>query len=301
MAEQPRSGPPRIDRLHTEPPSTLPPQTAPAGRTAQAGSRRPGSAGEVPWRVRDALLVVAVFALSQPLISLGIAKLLDPQLPPPPAGLTREAQLLAYLVPGVIVLSHLLGWALVWWLLTRRYALGLIDGLRLHRRGLGRLAGVFLGGMALQVVGAVLASFTPPPPSWESPVLRFLATGAWAAPVLFVLAVLAAPLMEEALFRGLLLPALRRRWSFLVSALVVTALFAGLHTWQTAGYWPAMGVIALCGFALAWLRERTGSLWPPIAFHMGFNFTSMLPVLVLGDRIFEEMEGWPALLVQLFV
>jgi membrane protease YdiL (CAAX protease family) len=56
---------------------------------------------------------------------------------------------------------------------------------------------------------------------------------------------------------------------------------------QTGGYWPALVVIFLCGWVLAWLREASASLWPSILFHMGFNFTALLPVLLLGQRLVE--------------
>ena len=48
----------------------------------------------------------------------------------------------------------------------------------------------------------------------------------WAVALLFLMAVIMAPLLEEALFRGVLLPALRRRLRFVPAALLVTVLFS---------------------------------------------------------------------------
>jgi len=87
-------------------------------------------------------------------------------------------------------------------------------------------------------------------------------------------------LLEEVLFRGLLFPAMRRRCRFLTAAMLVTLLFAALHAFQTGTYWPALTGIFLCGWLLAWLRERHGALWPPVAFHIGFNFTAFIPIFL---------------------
>jgi hypothetical protein len=152
---------------------------------------------------------------------------------------------------------------------------------------------VFLAGMGLQVIGVLLAAVVPPPPELENPMLRFVTHGPWAVALLFVMAVVMAPFLEEVLFRGILLPALRRRMRFPPAALLVTVLFAGLHAVQTGGYLPALAAIGVTGYVLAWLREASGSLWPPVLLHMGFNFTAMLPLLLLGGRL---PEGFPAFL-----
>ena len=100
-----------------------------------------------------------------------------------------------------------------------------------------------------------------------------------------------APALEESLFRGLLLPALRQRFGVWSSALAVTALFTVLHVAQVGTYLPALAGIFACGLALAWLRERTGSLWPSIAFHMGFNSTPFLVWLLALP--FGGLNGGP--------
>ena len=132
---------------------------------------------------------------------------------------------------------------------------------------------------------ALLVAVTPPPEDKEFLFDLFLRGGGWSIAFFFVLAVGMAPVLEEMLFRGLLLPALMRRLGFFRSALLVTVLFTALHAFQTGLYWPALTSIFLCGWMLAWLRVRHGALWPSIAFHIGFNLTAFLPVLLFGQHL----------------
>jgi CAAX protease family protein len=245
-----------------------------------------------PWRVWEALLVVALFAASQPLVSLAASSLLSAGLP---AGISPEAaeqRMLKVVLPLVILVSHAVGWSALAWLLVRRYRIGLLAGLRLQGLRRFRIVRVFVAGMSLQVVSVVLGFLFPPPEPFVNPMLRFVAFGPWAVALLFVMAGIMAPFLEEALFRGVLLPALRNRMGFVPAALLVTALFTGLHAVQTGGYVPALAAIAIVGYLLAWLREASGSLWPSVLFHMGFNFTALLPVLLLGHKIAETFPGW---------
>jgi membrane protease YdiL (CAAX protease family) len=78
------------------------------------------------------------------------------------------------------------------------------------------------------------------------------------------------PLVEELLFRGALLSALLRRmptgWAIAISSL----LFACVHLPDLGFLWYAVPNLALLAAALAWLRLRSGSLWPAVVAH-GMN------------------------------
>lgn len=254
---------------------------------------RPPSRPFPPWKVWEALLVVLLFAASQPIVSLASSALLSTHLPPGLSATEAEFRLLRYVLPLVIGVSHAVGWLAVVWLLARRHRMGVLAALHLQRLRRFRVGRLFLAGMCLQAVGVVLGALLPPPHELANPMLRFVAYGRWAVALLFVMAVIMAPFLEEALFRGLLLPALRRRLPFVPAALLVTALFAGLHGVQTGGYLPALVAISLVGYLLAWLREASDSLWPSVIFHMGFNFTALLPVLLLGPHLGETFPGLP--------
>lgn len=81
------------------------------------------------------------------------------------------------------------------------------------------------------------------------------------------------PLAEELLFRGVFFGGVRQRLPFIPAALVTTALFTVVHEPQA---WPGVFVL---GFGLALARERTGTLWAPIAAHATVNG---LPLLLLA-------------------
>ena len=82
--------------------------------------------------------------------------------------------------------------------------------------------------------------------------------------------VIAAPIVEELMFRGvgfgLLRP--RGRWP---AILVTGAAFAAIH-----GLIEGFPLLFLFGVGLAWLRERTGSVYPCILLHGLFNGLALL-------------------------
>jgi len=97
-----------------------------------------------------------------------------------------------------------------------------------------------------------------------------------AAIVSFV--VIAAPLMEEVIFRGFIQPAFVRsigRWR---GILATSVLFALIHISDPQAVFP----ILLLGVILGWLREKTGGLAAPIALHLANNLSAMILILVLG-------------------
>lgn len=88
---------------------------------------------------------------------------------------------------------------------------------------------------------------------------------------LLIEAALWAPLFEELAFRAALFGGLRRRLPFAVAAPLSAVLFALPHQYDPVG----MLGIAWVGLVLAWVYERTRSLWAPIAVHFLFNFAQL--------------------------
>ena len=261
--------------------------------TGGAPSPAPEEASRPPWGLWEALLVVMVFALSQPLFSLAGSLALSLLLPAVFHSSGAADEIFKFLLPGVIFSSHVVGWGGMYWLIALRHRQPFFSGLRFGLFSRFRVLRIFGAGMLLQVLGVFMAVWFPPPEDLDNPMLRYISLGGWAVVILFLMAVLLAPFLEEALFRGVLYPALRRRWRFFPAALMVSALFTALHAVQTSGYWPALVLIFICGWVLAYLREASGHLWPPVLFHMGFNFTALLPIILLGGEIPESL---PALL-----
>jgi membrane protease YdiL (CAAX protease family) len=92
-----------------------------------------------------------------------------------------------------------------------------------------------------------------------------------------------AALGEEIGWRGLLVPQLARLTTFTRTALISGAvqavwhwpfvLFAGFSS--AAPWWFALSIltitVTLAGFSAAWLRLRSGSVWPVVLAHASFN------------------------------
>jgi membrane protease YdiL (CAAX protease family) len=120
------------------------------------------------------------------------------------------------------------------------------------------------------------------------PVVVDIAFGAWRDRVLiFLLACVVAPLVEETMFRGVLYRHLRELsaglgtiFSVLLSATLVSFLFAAVHPQGVVAI-PALMALAF-GFTLA--REWRGTLVPAMVAH-GVNngLVMLLFLLVLGD------------------
>lgn len=84
---------------------------------------------------------------------------------------------------------------------------------------------------------------------------------------LMVIVVTVGPLVEELLFRGVLLSALMRRLRVGWAVTVCSLLFALVHLPDLGFLWYALPDLALLAAALAWLRLHSGSIWPAVLAH----------------------------------
>jgi hypothetical protein len=99
--------------------------------------------------------------------------------------------------------------------------------------------------------------------------------------VLVVLGVaLLAPLVEELLFRGLLLRSLARRTSSVAAVALSAAVFALAHLLDPSTL-PLLAPLLLLGVIAGIRSVRTGELSQPVLLHVGFNLLSAI-VLVVG-------------------
>ena len=87
----------------------------------------------------------------------------------------------------------------------------------------------------------------------------------------FVSMVIAAPIVEEILFRGYILDAIRKIHGDTVAVLGSAGLFGLLHLEPYV-----IGMASLGGVIYGWVRIKTGSLWPSIVSHMVWNFLVFL-------------------------
>jgi len=131
---------------------------------------------------------------------------------------------------------------------------------------------------------AWLARVLPPPEGYFETIVDFitLKSGESLAWALFCMALIPA-LLEEALFRGILLRSALVRMSRPAVIVGVGAAFGLFHL----DIWRAP-VICLVGMLITWIAIRTTSLWPAVVFHIVHNSLSLI---LLNLRI-PGNRGW---------
>jgi uncharacterized protein len=92
--------------------------------------------------------------------------------------------------------------------------------------------------------------------------------------VLVVISV--GPIVEELLFRGVLLSALLQRWHAGWAVTLSALAFALIHLPGLQYQWYALPGLALLALVLAWLRLRSGSIWPAVVAHGVNNLLAVL-------------------------
>jgi membrane protease YdiL (CAAX protease family) len=98
--------------------------------------------------------------------------------------------------------------------------------------------------------------------------------------LLLLITAVAAPIVEELMFRGLLFPALKSTWGKIGGALLSGAVFAAVHPTIPSGFLPIM----LLGVAFALTYERRGSLLANIVMHGIHNGLILLTVFLIFAR-----------------
>jgi membrane protease YdiL (CAAX protease family) len=208
------------------------------------------------------------------------------------AGLAEAMQpfLLEYLAYGMVPI--MVGCGLVVWWLTVVTAADVIrngeptgvgwTGFSLS----GVLTGMFLGAavcVAFIVASATLFADFQPTTQGQ---LAEMGSGGGIRKILWgVVAVCCAPLVEEYLFRGIMLAGLSRSFGVPAAAVICTVVFVALHVPELIHYWPGFFGVGGMAVVAMWMRIRTKSLGPAIGVHLGYNgllvlLASLAPLMV---------------------
>jgi hypothetical protein len=217
-----------------------------------------GSSPPARVSLSDGMLAALLFFVLQAALA---ALLFEPLGGEPAVG---RIMLLAYTLAGALTFGILrTAFALQKTSEVPRYAGGerpLRTGLLLGAAGALCVAGWVLGVRRLGLLQQALDASVTALREW--PVAMTL------------LAVLAAPVFEEFLFRGLVFGGLRRSQGFLAAALASSAIFAVVHP-------PvSMAPVFVLGLLTAAARERTGTLLAPVLVHAAFNAASLATQLL---------------------
>lgn len=185
-----------------------------------------------------------------------------------------------YLNFALFGLSRGAGLYLVWRFIKRR-------GISLRRFGFKRFRPLQATGLIVSAMTALFVSsalviyvtqrlFPALNLAQEQEIVFTAARGLPELVLAFAALVVIAPLVEEVIFRGLLLPALSRRFGIVAASIVSSFLFAAVH-WQLN-----VGIITfIMGLLLSWLYYRTRSLWPAIMFHSLKNLLAFILIFNL--------------------
>ena len=141
---------------------------------------------------------------------------------------------------------------------------------------LGRAFKTLLMVLPLVAVSGWLLDRLVGDPGGSNPLLELVlqARDPWALAGFAFTAVVLAPLFEETLFRGVLLPVLGQRWGA-ITGLVASALMFALAHLSLGELVPLL----VLGLGLGWLRLRSGRLAPCVLMHAlwnGLTFTNLM-------------------------
>src|SRR5439155_17661614 len=211
---------------------------------------------EVPWRAREALLIVLFALLTGGFVSILVATRFE-----------RGDPTLQLIV--VLALEGALGaWVLLW--VKVRHGAGLRQlGLRFRASDVGAgilaaLLGLAVGAAITSIVLSIARSVSKHTVTTPQQLPDINQRHQWV--LAFFAVVIVAPIAEELFFRGFLYQALRR-WRGVTQGILLSALvFALAHVSPII----IPSIFAL-GVILAFLFERRGSLAATIAAHMSYN------------------------------
>ena len=146
------------------------------------------------------------------------------------------------------------------------------------------LAGIGLAFGARIVIGIVASIATDGRALKQSENIHVSSVDVFTGVLLVLIVVIAAPFVEELVFRGLLLRTFLRRMSFWPAALLSTAIFGLGHTYEVStleGAITLAAIVGSLGLTNCLLNRYTDRLVPGMIVHATFNGVAVL-VLLLG-------------------
>ena len=251
-------------------PSTPPPLGDEPDRAPEGGRFLTRYAGlpEVGWGGGMVALGVLIAAGTM-LIGTIFVAIFDPELE------TSAARNAAQLVVALSLIGTALGFALTDTQGRLKEAFGKL-GLG-SRVAFGAIGLALLAWLIYILVAGILTPLLQPD---QEDVTRELGTNKdelGSVAVAAFLIVIAAPLSEELFFRGFMFGGLRRSMSLWPAAVISAIVWGSLHL--GAGNIGVAVQLAVFGVILAWLYERSGTLWAPVLAH-AINNTIAFVLLV---------------------
>lgn len=231
------------------------------------------------WRWWEALIAVLLAWLAGGLAVLPLVALLRPDAADP---IGADGLLIATVANTVTIV------ALVMWLRSMHPGWGRVIGWP-RRDGVIRELAVGAGlGIVVRVASALVAGVvvtalrSASDRSVQLPEQVSTDLAGWGLVIFAVFAVIAAPALEEFVFRGLLFRSIADRLGFWPGALISAVAFGAFHL-LTPG--DGLDVLALgithvgTGIGLAWIYWRRRNLLASIAGHAVFNLIAVVTII----------------------
>jgi len=129
-------------------------------------------------------------------------------------------------------------------------------------------------GLMLNFVVGIIVSVIPWPEAWmsvyETESSQLLESEGFV--IRFIALVLAAPIMEEVIFRGMMQTYLSHAMPTWLAAAIQCIIFGVIHG---TPLW--MCYTFILGIIFTFCNKKTGTLWTSIVMHVGFNLFAVIP------------------------
>lgn len=137
-------------------------------------------------------------------------------------------------------------------------------------------------GLVSAIPGGMLAEFLAGPHAPKQDISVWAQSVSLGLRVPLALAtVCVVPIVEEAIFRGVLLSGLMRRMHVLLAVLLSALIFGAVHLPDFKFAWYPIPTLVLLGLLLAWLRVHSRSIWPSITAHATNNLVAAVTWFVV--------------------
>jgi len=191
---------------------------------------------------------------------------------------TAVAVMLTVLVSAVVIVQL----SRRWW--PRQWAQGAPPGLGFTSSPhVAFYIAALAAGVMMPIVGGVLTQWLAQGHEVSQDIKQLGANTSLALRLPLALLVISiGPMVEELLFRGVLLSAISR-YTGNGGAIVLSALlFACVHLPDLSFLWYALPNLALLGLILGWLRVQSGSIWPAVVAHGMNNLLAVVSWFMLS-------------------
>ena len=187
------------------------------------------------------------------------------------------------LVPPQIAAYLLILWC-IWWLVRQKTEQRFSDAVKWNwPKSPARYAAT---GVVLAVVIQIASNFLPIPKSL--PIEQYFRQTS-SAYLIAAFGILAAPVVEELIFRGFLFPVFARRAGTLPAIVLTALLFAAIHQSQLAHAWAPLLMLFVVGLVLTSIRALRQSVAATFIVHLFYN-TTLFALLWIATDHFRHLE-----------